>query len=295
LNAYDLGPLDTIYVDTGAYNLVTNVRILAEDSGVTITGPTTPVFLGAEYQNVIGTDSPYAYWRLGESSGSVAADATAAHRDGSYVNGAVLAQPGAILGNGDTSVRLDGTNDFVQLPSGFNDMSNGITLEAWVNPTAAGNFARIFNLGNGQGNDLIIVSRYSTTPDTLYVQTYNGTTAGTGLTFGGILDMNRWTHVVVTITQSGAVTVYKNGRLAGGGQSAALRNVNRTSNFIGKSDYPADGFFAGSVDEAAIYDKVLSGDRVAAHFYSATGQGALLNRGNSSPGRNVIELTSATD
>ena len=152
-------------------------------------------------------------------------------------------------------------------------MSNGITLEAWVNPTATSNFARIFNLGNGQNNDLIIVSRYSTTADTLHVQTYNGTTAGTTLTFGGILDMNRWTHVVVTITQSGSVLVYKNGRFAGSGQSAALRNVTRTSNFIGKSDYPADGFFAGSVDEAAIYDKVLTSDRIASHYYTATGQG----------------------
>src|SRR5205814_6268816 len=115
------------------------------------------------------------------------------------------------------------------------------------------------------------------------------------LTFGGILDLNRWTQIAVTITQSGSVLVYKNGRLVGSGQSAALRNVTRTSNFIGKSDYPADGFFAGGVDEAAMYDKVLTADRIATHYYTATGQGALLNRGNNRTGRHNIELTSATD
>src|SRR5207248_7811070 len=45
----------------------------------------------------------------------------------------------------------------------------------------------------------------------------------------------------------------------------------------------------------AIYDKVLTPDRIAAHYFTATGQGALLNRGNAGTGRNVIELTSATD
>ncbi|HEV8606351.1 MAG TPA: right-handed parallel beta-helix repeat-containing protein [Tepidisphaeraceae bacterium] len=295
LNAYDLSPLDTIYVDTGLYNLVTNVRVLAEDSGVTITGPTTPTLLGSEYQNVVGADSPYAYYRLGEAAGTTAFDATSNHRDGTFVNGVVLGQPGAVSGNSDTAMRLDGTNDFVQLPSGFADFSNGITMEAWVNPTNQANFSRIFNLGSGQGNDLILVGRYSTTADTLFVQTYNGTTAGTTLTFGGILDLNRWTHLAVSITQSGSVQVYKNGRLVGSGQTAALRNVTRTSNTIGKSDYPTDAYFAGGIDEAAIYDKTLSADRIASHFYTATGQGALLNRGNNSAGRNVIELTSATD
>ncbi len=40
LNTYDLNPGDVVYVDVGSYDLPTNVRILAEDSGVTILGPT---------------------------------------------------------------------------------------------------------------------------------------------------------------------------------------------------------------------------------------------------------------
>jgi len=102
------------------------------------------------------------------------------------------------------------------------------------------------------------------------------------------------THIAVTITQSGSVLVYKNGRIVGSGQSAALRNVTRTSNFIGKSDYPSDAFFAGGVDEAAIYDKVLTADRIATHFYTATARALCSTAANNSTGRNVIELTSAT-
>ncbi|QEG01889.1 Bifunctional hemolysin/adenylate cyclase precursor [Stieleria maiorica] len=40
LRAYDLNPGDTIYVDTGTYDLLANIVIDAEDSGVRIVGPT---------------------------------------------------------------------------------------------------------------------------------------------------------------------------------------------------------------------------------------------------------------
>jgi parallel beta-helix repeat protein len=42
LNSYDLNLGDTILVDNGTYSLRSNVRILAQDSGVQITGPTLP-------------------------------------------------------------------------------------------------------------------------------------------------------------------------------------------------------------------------------------------------------------
>ena len=40
LAAYDLGPGDTIFVDSGVYSLLTNILITGEDAGVTIVGPT---------------------------------------------------------------------------------------------------------------------------------------------------------------------------------------------------------------------------------------------------------------
>nr|WP_161501480.1 right-handed parallel beta-helix repeat-containing protein [Rhodopirellula sp. SM50] len=40
LDRYDLEPGDTIYVDTGSYQLATNIAISGNDSGVTIQGPT---------------------------------------------------------------------------------------------------------------------------------------------------------------------------------------------------------------------------------------------------------------
>lgn len=39
LNVYDLGPGDVVYVDVGTYALPANIRVTAQDSGVTIQGP----------------------------------------------------------------------------------------------------------------------------------------------------------------------------------------------------------------------------------------------------------------
>src|SRR5213079_150730 len=46
LAAYELGFGDTVYVDSGVYNLPTNIRITNADSGVAIVGPIGSPSLG---------------------------------------------------------------------------------------------------------------------------------------------------------------------------------------------------------------------------------------------------------
>ena len=41
LSAYDFDPGDVIHVDTGTYNLSTNIMSTSDDQGVTIQGPST--------------------------------------------------------------------------------------------------------------------------------------------------------------------------------------------------------------------------------------------------------------
>jgi alanine-synthesizing transaminase len=57
-----LGPGDVVHVDTGYYTLPTNVRVLPDDSGVTIQGPTVSNSLGAGYANRVW---PMLRWRTG--------------------------------------------------------------------------------------------------------------------------------------------------------------------------------------------------------------------------------------
>ena len=56
------------------------------------------------YRAAVLADSPLAYWRLGETSGTVAHDETGNGHDGTYVGGVTLGQPGALTGDANTAV-----------------------------------------------------------------------------------------------------------------------------------------------------------------------------------------------
>ena len=62
---------------------------------------------------VVATPGLKAYWRLGESSGTVAADRTGS-APGSYLGGAGLGARGALRADPDTAVRFDGVDDEMQ-------------------------------------------------------------------------------------------------------------------------------------------------------------------------------------
>src|SRR6185503_16482969 len=71
---------------------------------------------GTPYDQAVLVDSPSAYWRLGEASGTVAGDASGGNRSGAYVDTPSLAQPGALAGSANTSVGFDGVTEHVQVP-----------------------------------------------------------------------------------------------------------------------------------------------------------------------------------
>src|SRR5438552_6505864 len=84
------------------------------------------------YPVAVLADSPIAYWKLNEVTGTVALSATG--HNGTYVGSPALGKPGLLQYVGDLAPKLDGTNDRVtasSMASGIN-WSKGFTLEAWV-------------------------------------------------------------------------------------------------------------------------------------------------------------------
>lgn len=111
-----LGTIDEVALYKGA---VSTGRL---DAHGTTTGP-------AYRADVLS--APAGYWRLGEASGSTAADATGAN-NGSYVGSPTLGQAGAIGGDSDTAARFDGSN-YGEIPDSPSLSPTGpFTLEAWV-------------------------------------------------------------------------------------------------------------------------------------------------------------------
>ena len=80
-----------------------------------------------------------------QTSGTTAYDVTSNGWNGTLVNGASWAAGG----NGSNAVSLNGTNQYVALPSGVVAGDNAITVAAWVNLNSVSNWSRIFDFGSG--------------------------------------------------------------------------------------------------------------------------------------------------
>ena len=94
---------------------------------------------GSAYSSAItATPGLVSYWRLGESSGTNACDSYGPNA-GTYQGGFTLGATGAIAGDPDTAVRLDGSSGYVNVPhSSSLDVGDSFTIEAWVKRNSFG-------------------------------------------------------------------------------------------------------------------------------------------------------------
>ncbi|MCW5625103.1 MAG: tandem-95 repeat protein, partial [Burkholderiales bacterium] len=115
LRAYDLDAGDVIYVDTGLYNLATNIVLEAQDSGVRIVGASQP-----GHQSILDRGNVTNNTRVFELAG--ADDITLEHLTmrGAYAavvagynvgSTAITIRDSEILGNYSTGIYVDGGND----------------------------------------------------------------------------------------------------------------------------------------------------------------------------------------
>src|SRR5205823_2278426 len=138
LQAYTLGSSDTIYVDTGVYNVSSNILIPNSASGLAIIGASANNSTSQAYAPTVQADAPLAWYRLGDV-GATAADSSGNGLNPTYIGGITRGAPGVLPAYSDTAVTFDGTSGKIQLPSGFANCTTGFTWEGWVYPTAAAN------------------------------------------------------------------------------------------------------------------------------------------------------------
>ena len=109
-----------------------------------------------DYRSKVLYDLPALYWRLGEPAGGTAFDETHNDRDGVYA-GVAVAAAGALIGDADTAVSLDGVDDVIDgapyIP--FPSATVSRTLEIWAKRQGAGDTPDTFwgtQSGGGGGH-----------------------------------------------------------------------------------------------------------------------------------------------
>ena len=152
----------------------------------------------------------------------------------------------ANIANGD---QLDGTNDHLNMGSGYADFTTGFTFSVWAYPTASGSNARFCDIGSGQAIDNAVFSRASTGTN-LQFENYNNTSSGGWVTATGAITNNVWQLFTATMDPQLNVKLYKNGTLVQSGvNTRSLRNISRTSAYIGRSNSGSDAYYTGRLDE----------------------------------------------
>jgi RHS repeat-associated protein len=239
------------------------------------------------YRVTVLGDSPFAWWRLGDSSASRQGvrDELLAN-NGSYSGGGVTyGVVGALGGDSDTADTLDGTSGFVTLSSGPQFDAGNFTVEAWLKTSSAAN-QQIWSSGSSGGTQHVSLLL---TAGKLQFQAKDSAGTTVTVTTTGTYNNGAWHHVAA-VRSGNTYLIYVDGsQVASATQSSpALGDVDAagTQARIGRGSFsPNDTYyFNGSLDEVAVYKTALSASQVSNHHNAG------LN-----PASNCLNISGATN
>jgi hypothetical protein len=226
------------------------------------------------YSQTILQDSPLAYWRLGELSGTSAADVQGA-ASGTYSGTLSLGLAGAIVSDNNASSSFAGGNVALPNVAALNLGASSCTLECWLK-TGVSSFQHLIG-----GYD-------ASSPFHGYALGIGAVTLGkVGYWSGGgngnawfesasSVSNGVWRHLAVTVSPT-STAIYIDGAL-----DASLSADLRPTSFAGTRCLAArsDGVttLSGMLDEVAVYGVSLSAARIAAHYQAGIASGMLARR-----------------
>jgi hypothetical protein len=242
--------------------------------------------LGTVSADVLG-DNPAGYWRLGETSGTVATNSgwIAGSGNGQYLGGVVKGvtgpQPPAFSGfesnNLAAGFNVNGARVEVPYTPDLNP-SAPFTVEAWVKPSQSGGLASC--VVSSLRSPVSALNGYA------FYQDYHAKgqwefLLGNSKGFiahlcGGTVDTNHWQYLA-GVCDSSTAELYVNGSLV------AFTNLSSAfaQNTSGKLDIGErnDGlaYFAGAADEVSVIARALSAAEIANRYQVATNGVGLTN------------------
>jgi hypothetical protein len=168
------------------------------------------------------------------------------------------------------AITMNGTNtSYVNLGTinPTNNFSSGITIECWVKWGSFNNWSRLADLGNGPASDNILFANQGTLNNIRY-EVYQGGSVQ-GISGPSNLVTGRWYHVAVTQDASANTVLYVDGVSINTGTVWLPNNLSRTACYIGKSNWVADDYFNGSIDEMRIWNVARTQQQIKANMFKS--------------------------
>jgi RHS repeat-associated protein len=236
----------------------------------TASAAVTPSGGATTYASTVLGDSPALYYRLGDPSGTMAADSSGGGRPGTYAGGFTLGTGGVIGGDTDTAASFDGVTGGATVTSTPVTATANWSVEAWIRPlilpqnsamavfngggSGAGFGFGIAAPGGGSGSHLVGLFESVASIDSGYVFPSAG----------------QWHHVVMARDAAGTTRFWVDGVQTPNTSTAAPTTPSSSfavANYMNSTQRE----FAGAVDDVALYPTALSSTQVTAHFQAAQG------------------------
>jgi hypothetical protein len=237
-----------------------------------------------KYDSAVLADNPSYYWKLNEASGTVFADATgggntaisnAPSDNGVYLGSETFSQPGIIAS--DSAVTFDGSTGWVSGLAAYTvgSPSGSFSEEVWFKTTTTSGRALLgfcdHPLDNNCTNSRQLYMTNS--GQIIFGTTFNDSGFYTVETTASYNDGN-WHYVVGTLSNN-TMSLYIDGALIGATASGApiiggYWHIG-ANDLVNWPSQPTSSYFAGTIDEPAIYIYALSAAQVSSH-YQASGR-----------------------
>ena len=198
------------------------------------------------------TDKCYIYF----TNDNIVRDLSGNHYDGIIQNGGKV----QVDEEGNQGLYFDGVDDFVDivdLPETIN-WADGFTIEFEAKWLALNNWSRILDFGNGAGSDIIAVTNVGIST-TLRADVYKENISHP-IDYENFIKLQEKQEIKIETKQDGnsfIQNVYENDQLIENrifNNNDIVRNVLRTSNYLGKSNWSWDGYFNGYIYNLKIID-----------------------------------------
>jgi Concanavalin A-like lectin/glucanases superfamily len=253
-----IGLLALAVLATSAGAAVAAFLASTSNTGNTVSAASS--FTACDYPGAIqGTSGLMSYWRLGETSGTTAADSKGTN-NGTYTGGVTLGASDAIAGDSNTAASFDGTDDYVATPLAPFVNGGTITVEAWAKRTNTST-ADVIWAGATESSQPILRFNASTNDIGFWP---NAST--TNVTWAGAASAGAWHHIVLVFNEAtDTAELFVNG--ASKGTRTASVAYTSPGNFkVGSRGPAAADVFLGVIDEVGVYNRALTAAEVQNHF-----------------------------
>ena len=155
--------------------------------------------------------------------------------------------------DGNVALNFDGVDDYAELPTLPESINwqDGITIEFEANWEQFNTFSRIFDFGNAKA-DTISVYNFSNSNGLTFNYLNSVTSEQNRVIKDELIVENEVAKYRMNITKTSdgyTTNFYKNSELVLSNFSTTgyMKNIDRTTNFLGKSNYDSDKFFKGKI------------------------------------------------